>query len=116
MTLGTATLLGLVALVGLNQTTARMESLLRRPLVFGGTLTLNLVVGVAILAFGLPGYPRVVGLIVAGLLLLHVVQATRARSELLESDREDAREARRREREALARGGEAPSPPSSVRE
>jgi hypothetical protein len=104
VTLGTAALLGLVALIGLNQTTARLESLLRRPLVFGVTLALNLVVGGAILALGLPGYPRVVGLIVAGLLLLHVVQAARARAELLEGDREEEREARRRERQALAQG------------
>lgn len=102
MDLSTATLFAVVAVLAVNQAVMRVEALSRHPLVFWATWLLDLGMGTAILALGLPGFEDVppVSWVVGLLFFVHAAQNVAVRQRRLREAAID--EATRRRREVAA--------------
>ncbi|MFT4624712.1 MAG: hypothetical protein ACI8PZ_003371 [Myxococcota bacterium] len=94
MDVNTSVLLGVVGVIAANQVVARLPWATRTAWVFWPVVLIDLIVGVAVIIGGLPGFEhvRAVSLVVGLMLLFHVAHNLRTRSEIT---REDALEARR---------------------
>ncbi len=103
MDLSTGVLLGLVALMAINQAMMRVDALFNRDLVFFGVQILNTTVGSAVLIYGLPGFEHipVVNWMVGLLFVMHVATNLNARARRSSEDREDERAEIRAEAERL---------------
>ena len=103
MDVGTATILGLVGLMSLNQAVMRQERLARTPLIFWGVQFLDLALASAVLFYGLPGYERfpAVSVVVALLFVFHVAQNHTLKARLDAEERNEEAEAIREEARRL---------------
>ena len=87
-------LFGVMAALGVTSLLAALPLQRRSPPFFWGLLTVNGVIGVTVIALGLPGFEhlspvigRLLGLVVGGLFVLHVVQALASRTRWQREDR-----------------------------
>lgn len=118
MDLSTWVVLGLAALIGANHVLVRLPWVRSNDALFWLLNLLDLGVGIAVLALGLPGYAHApaVGWVVGLLLVLHVAQNLHLRGQWARETREAAqrqrdRERRRRRQEREARGMEGSDGP-----
>ncbi len=89
MDLNTSVLLGLVAILALNQALVRIPALERRSTLFWGLQFLDIFIGSAVLIFGLPGFEHApaVGWVVGLLFVMHVAQNMKIRSDRKQEER-----------------------------
>lgn len=109
MDLSTAALLGVFAVLGVNQLVMRVGALYAHPAVFYALQAVDVLVGSAILWFGLPGLEqwRVVSWMIGLLFFFHAVQNNNLRATWLrERVRADRARKERAIREALAASDE----------
>ena len=90
MDLSTSVLLGLVALMAINQFMMRVDSLFERDWVFFSVQILNTTVGSAVLIKGLPGFAHIpeISWMVGLLFVLHVATNLNARAKRARHSRE----------------------------
>lgn len=114
MDLATGVLLGVVAMLGINQALVRVAGLLDRPWLFLGVQGLNILAGAALLVWGLPGFRQwpAISWFIGLLFLARVVQNNLARQEEVRERRKAADGVERRAalRKALDAGRDAPPP------
>ena len=91
MDLSTSVLLGLVALMAINQFVMRVQSLFERDLVFFSVQIINTTVGSAVLINGLPGFGHIpaISWMVGLLFVLHVATNLNARAKRARHSRKD---------------------------
>lgn len=103
MDVGTAVLLGIIGLMGMNQAVMRQENLARIPFIFWGVQLLDLAIASAILYFGLPGFEHlpIISVFVALVFAFHVAQNHLLKARLDRDDRNEEMEAVREEAKRL---------------
>ncbi len=108
MDLSLAVFLGLVAVLACNQAVMRVERIGRIPAVFWGTTLLDLLVGVGVLFFGLPGFEAIpaVTWVIGLVFILHVAQNLGANAQWRREDRRAEIDALRAEHDALRESGD----------
>ena len=109
MDVSTWVLFGLVVLIGANHLLVRIPRVRRDPRLFWAINVADIAVGLAVLAFGLPGYAStpVIGWVVGLLLVMHVAQNLQLRSSWEQAERAEAQAARERERKRMRQDREA---------
>lgn len=112
MDLETTVLLSLVGVLALNQGVMRIGSLYRIGPLFFGLVLLDLVVGTAVLWFGLPGFEAFppVSWVVGLLFFVHAAQDLGIRQRRLDEDRAKVEAERAGAYAALARRLDDPAP------
>jgi len=87
-------LFGVMAALGVTSLLAALPLVRRSPALFWGLAAFNGIMGITIIALGLPGFEhlsplvgRLLGLVVGGLFLLHLVQAFDRRTKWQREDR-----------------------------
>ena len=112
MDVSTAVIFGLVALIGANQVLVRLPWVREDPRLFWSINIVDLGVGVAVLALGLPGYGHapVVGWVVGLLLVMHVAQNLHLKGQWQQEARDAAKRQRDLERKQRRQAREASEP------
>ncbi len=103
MDFSTAVLFSLVALIGANQVVVRIPAVRRIERLFWGLVFADLVAGVGVLVFGLPGYEAfpAVSWVVGLLFVMHIALNLQLHNQWVQNERNEAKEARDAERQRM---------------